>query len=370
MLRPIISQLKLQDEVLHVNPSNEEDVSSLAEKVRGIRVGLVAATAGLEGQMPLLGIEVARGQIGGGDLARVFNKLKEVGGSSHVLSSFAVLLQQDDTTRKRLNGKLKRFASSTGLEELFPILEESTRELRELLARGLEKTTEWLDLVNHSRWTKETPKLEVNTNYIRAALEAFRTEKQHALLEPFKYLFDTGGKLNTVDPAAARALFRCHVFTTSLIGFAGHVLELLEMLEEIERRCPRARLHWPAKFTQMLAKAANEQEDTNPLEIGGEQPHEPKYGKDADAEDPRDIFQQGGRKMYTLWGHLTSARGLFALKYGLVSVALWTPQVCKSSAFFIYGNRGLWALIMAQAGLGVYTGEQIASFLTRVVSTG
>ena len=76
-----------------------------------------------------------------------------------------------------------------------------------------------------------------------------------------------------------------------------------------------------------------------------------------------------------------SANGIFALRMGLVSVALWVPAVCHSSAWIYYSNKGLWGLIMAQVcfifsffllcgdifiqtALAVYAGDQvgIASF--------
>lgn len=85
-----------------------------------------------------------------------------------------------------------------------------------------------------------------------------------------------------------------------------------------------------------------------------------------------------------------------------MSVALFVPAVCENSAQFFYENRyvflfsnrllkdpngqkkkknedeanqnrmlkkkrGLWALIMAQTGMGVFTGEQITSFVVRMV---
>jgi hypothetical protein len=31
-----------------------------------------------------------------------------------------------------------------------------------------------------------------------------------------------------------------------------------------------------------------------------------------------------------------------------VSIALWVPAVCSTSAWFYYDNKGIWALIMAQ----------------------
>ena len=36
-----------------------------------------------------------------------------------------------------------------------------------------------------------------------------------------------------------------------------------------------------------------------------------------------------------MWRLLSSDHGIFALKAGLVSVALWVPQVCGSSAYFV-----------------------------------
>lgn len=113
--------------------------------------------------------------------------------------------------------------------------------------------------------------------------------------------------------------------------------------------------------------------------------------KDPDAGDPRNALQRLGRHIYTLWKGLTGNSGIFALKYALVSIALFVPAVCENSAQFYYENRyillkncllrslrktrtrltrktrGLWALIMAQTGMGVFTGEQITSFVVRMV---
>lgn len=68
--------------------------------------------------------------------------------------------------------------------------------------------------------------------------------------------------------------------------------------------------------------------------------------KDPDASDPHNGVQRFGRGLYRLWQGLTGVNGIFALKYGIVSIALWIPQVIESSAYFTYTNRGLWALIM------------------------
>lgn len=68
--------------------------------------------------------------------------------------------------------------------------------------------------------------------------------------------------------------------------------------------------------------------------------------KDPDAGDPINAFQKLGRHVHTIWRGVSSAEGIFALKYGLVSIALWVPAVAPRSSQFVYENRGLWALIM------------------------
>lgn len=49
-----------------------------------------------------------------------------------------------------------------------------------------------------------------------------------------------------------------------------------------------------------------------------------------------------------------------------MSVALWVPAVCVSSAWFNYNNKGLWALIMAQVGLATYAGDQVCIILCKL----
>lgn len=44
----------------------------------------------LEGQIPMLQLEITRSQIGAGDLTKVFEKAKEVGSRSYGLASFVV----------------------------------------------------------------------------------------------------------------------------------------------------------------------------------------------------------------------------------------------------------------------------------------
>lgn len=71
-------------------------------------------------------------------------------------------------------------------------------------------------------------------------------------------------------------------------------------------------------------------------------------GKNPDALPPTTAFGRVFLKLGAFFRFFKSPEGIFGLRHAVVSVALWVPSVCASSAWFYYGNRGLWALIMAQ----------------------
>jgi len=60
---------------------------------------------------------------------------------------------------------------------------------------------------------------------------------------------------------------------------------------------------------------------------------------------------------------------VFTIKYVFISIALWIPSVCKSTATFYYDQKGIWALIMGQTILNVYAADQIFNLFTRISGT-
>ncbi|OCF73911.1 hypothetical protein I204_05757 [Kwoniella mangroviensis CBS 8886] len=431
MLGPTIRLLKLQDSVVTTSPQDTERWHELATQSYALRAGHIAGVTALEGQTALLQLEITRGQIGPGNLQKVFAKVKNLGLRAYGLASFSMIIDEQHRSAKAVfeessphsmirvkahHDRMKQHIDEThSLEGLLPILAESTSELRQTSAKALDDISDWLLLVNHTRWKKKpssAPDIrhrELNLQNVRNALKGFRESKHFQMLEPYKDSFDprTGElKLHLMESYrySSRDLFRCFVFTSSLIAFTIDLIELLELLLQIERDNPKSRIQLPNAFTKNVVKSANEKEGGNPLDMGTgdnssldvnasleEDDHDEERGetstavekkdsakkekkvtthaKDPDAEDPRNAFQRFGRSLHHLWQGLTGASGVFALKYGLVSVALWIPAVCPSSAYFTYTNRGLWALIMAQTGLGVFTGEQIQQFILRMGGT-
>ena len=105
----------------------------------------------------------------------------------------------------------------------------------------------------------------------------------------------------------------------------------------------------------------------------------PSEKRNPDAFPPKTKSGKAFLKLAAFLRFFKSANGIYALRMGFISVALWIPSVCESTAWFYYDNKGLWALIMGQVrscivvcsflelmvsfqtGLAIYAGDQVSS---------
>lgn len=347
---------------------------------------------------------------------------------------------------RNLVGETER-TGSRAIEHLLPILHDSSSRLRTSCLTSMQDGIDWLEWTNRHRWYRgkaaypsgETvqqglDKRRANLEELRNALTDFRQSDHLQLLEPFRELFDaeTGNFKNDTDNMSdtdslrlsTRSLFLTFVFVTNLVSYATTLVEFLEVLLEVEARSPRNKIQWPFQLNNAV-KVATSRDGTsvNPLEIGSdtiddddddssttdststadktkkrptkeekrrktEERRNTKYALDPDAERPRNALQRFLRTIGFAWAWQSSPEGLFALRYALVSIALWVPAICPSSVYFTYIHRGLWyvllltftvyahtysplprALIMSQTGLGIFAGEQIVGFITRMGGT-
>lgn len=88
-------------------------------------------------------------------------------------------------------------------------------------------------------------------------------------------------------------------------------------------------------------------------------PHASTYGirediRDPDAGPPTNPLHHIGRLLWRFYCWNLTAEGIFCWKYTIISIAFWMPSVFKNSTYFVYKERGVWALIMAQTGLDIY----------------
>jgi hypothetical protein len=168
---------------------------------------------------------------------------------------------------------------NTSLDDLLPILADSTAPLRSAAETCLHSAISWLDELNQTRWRNpkpDSPSITVregNLSRLRSEIDEFRQSRHFEMLKPFREAFDENGQLKPelvgMYKYTGKDLFRCHVFTTNLVYFSLVLTEMLELLLDIERRNPKAKMQLPSKFAQHLVKSANDTEGGgNPLDMG------------------------------------------------------------------------------------------------------
>lgn len=257
------------------------------------------------------------------------------------------------------------------------------------------------------------------TEALKKALGAWRETERVGLIKPYERFFDAETRRlkenvkrdKVTEMFAARSLFICFVFSYALDAFAERLLHLLDILVDLDAKRSRPRVWMPSGFGKLGRKIMSRRQvdqTVTPLAMGtSEDPTQ--FGDDTDSDEDDDstideekaegVKEEGeeeeeeedsmnfwhrrnpdalppttavGRslvKVGAIFRFFKSPEGVFSFRVAVVSVALWVPAVCPSTAWFYYGNRGLWALIMAQMGLAVYAGDQIAGFVVRLAGT-
>jgi hypothetical protein len=391
-LRPIQSILSLQDEVVETKTADEEKISELAGKAKGLRLKHVQGVNAVEGQMGLLQLEVTRGQIGAADLNKIFEKAKELGSRSYGLASFVVRCHEvqrpggcvkltcqmlTDESHKSLfkvsredeshtNHRIKHAVNhmekhrhaGTKIDDLLPIIASSTSDLRSAAKTGLDDAIKWLDVANHSRWTRppkgatEISFREANLARLKETLAEFRATKHFELLKPYRELFDERGNVRPEAATAMRAstptVFRCNVFTSSLISFSIVLVGFLELLLEVERANPKARIQLPAAFAKMLVKSVNDKSGGgNPLDLGtGNSEDDSSDGASSTTtlvENKKEKVKKATRAKAKTYGMASRPRGrqrqLIIRKRSRCGRSLeWTAEVWERSSSAVEGS--------------------------------
>ncbi|KAG6849761.1 hypothetical protein H0H93_005443 [Arthromyces matolae] len=301
------------------------------------------------------------------------------------------------------------------LDSLIPIIAESSADLRDACGGVINALTEWFHGCNSGRWTglfTKYDKVKGDQRHatlveqraaLQTALEQYREIQRVKIIQPYERFFDpvTGQRLKSNDASnsdemfAARSLYICFVFSFGLDAFADSLTKFMSIVIDIDGKRPKPRVWAPSGFGKLGRKIMSKQDvspQVAPLAVGTSQDpisfDEDHEDAADDDEEPEAVPQDKGTKRKnpdalpptTAFGRFflclgkilrffKSPEGIFGLRHAVVSLALWIPSVCPSTAWFYYGNRGLWALIMAQTGLAVYAGDQIAGFVVRIVGT-
>ncbi|KDR68787.1 hypothetical protein GALMADRAFT_78068 [Galerina marginata CBS 339.88] len=318
------------------------------------------------------------------------------------------------------------------LDSLVPILAAASADLRGSSESAVLAMVDWLQDANSNRWaalfSRSNPattderhaKLVDASRKLEATLDEFKNVERIKLIKPFEKFFDpkTRKLLMHCDLFTSRSLYICFVFIDTLDAFAESIAKLLKTIIEIDSQRSKAKIWFPGRIVRATQNITNgefkgtegplsmgtaenpmsfdepstrrsssstldeDDDDDDQSEgldgIDEEQSADPPskfvsssshFLRNPDAFPPTTAFGRFIIKLAAVLRFFKSPEGIFALRMGIVSVALWVPAVCRTTAWFYYDNKGLWALITAQTGLGVYAGDQIAGFIIRLAGT-
>lgn len=180
--------------------------------------------------------------------------------------------------RRMLEMQEKNRHPGTGIDDLLPLLRESTASLRTSASEALSEGMKWLDTVNHSRWKSAknatpTSHREERLSKLKAELEVYRTQGRHVMLEPVKSTFDANGHLipSMIGHLrfSTRDLFTTFLLSTHLTYFCEELIEFLDLLLDLERENPKNKWNFPQKLAAAAKESAGEQVNGgNPLDLG------------------------------------------------------------------------------------------------------
>ncbi|KAG8732844.1 hypothetical protein FRC10_000576 [Ceratobasidium sp. 414] len=275
-------------------------------------------------------------------------------------------------------------AQHTHITEMIPIVYAATADLRKALSKALETTAAAVRDINGRRYksVKSEPleNLYSAREALRTTLGEYRDSRRAAIVQPLADAVDavSGRVLDEHGrPAVSfRPLFVCFVLESNLCWTADAVLVVVGVMVRAMEERKKNRL-WAPTGLRKIGNLLRRDEGTSPIQgdvnpipdPGKDDEYSREYRKDPDARPPKSAVQYLTYAIWSVWRFMRTDEAIFAIKYTIVTIALWLPQVIKHSAEFTYNEKGLWALIMAQFGLNMYMSDQIGQFVARIMGT-
>ncbi|OBZ77446.1 Uncharacterized protein C57A7.05 [Grifola frondosa] len=401
--------IDMQKDVLASSPQDLSPGSPLVMRIQGARAAVIQHLHRLTAQKGFLNLELSWGRWNGDDIIELMDPLFIVASRISALNSFAKLLghplsmntdglphTDTDSSTGTASGSagdtllLRQFREhshtaeaefSVRIVDVLPVIEEATLELREACSAALAATQALVVCVNTKRYKRGGTEAEQHLQDVeeasanlRHAMEAFKQEKRLLLLEPFQSVFAAA---DTMKMPPMRSLYAAYVFAANLMTIGSGILVLSDAISTTARRRTHTRL-WLPKGLRAIGKLLRSRgqsgdravgEETMPEEGGESEREEQSYKRDPDSRPPTNVMQRLASFVHKALLWCRTPEALFTFKYVIVSIALWIPSVVRTSAHFVYAERGVWALIMAQTTLNIYASDQIFNYVMRIGGT-
>ncbi|CAE6440783.1 unnamed protein product [Rhizoctonia solani] len=415
----------MQEVVLGQTVDQLASARGVLAKINGIQDGALAMLQGFTMNSSMLNLEFSYGRWSGADVETLEMPLKVIITKARGMSAFAtqyceymntladrlpsvstdstVAVQDKDDREKpskdqRLDFRVQATqrilqirrkiavleqAQDTRVETIVPLIRDSTSQLRTALSKALGSTSKAIQDVNSRRYKPIQPEslehLQASRDSLNSALSTYKESGRLDIFEPLTKALDTAsGRVfdQHGDPLISlRPLFMSSVFESNLCWTANGVLTLMDLVVKLMEARPRNRLWAPTQLRKLASVLFRGQGPSVIRDVysvpkpSKEDEYLQTFHRDPDARSPQGFGQKLSHVIRVAWRYLNTDEAIFGFKCTVVTLALWFPQVIKSSAEFTYNERGLWAMIMAQFGVEMYMSDHIGGFVVRTAGT-
>ncbi|KAF7348773.1 hypothetical protein MVEN_01396800 [Mycena venus] len=404
----LVQLIQIQDTVLEARSEELTRDSPLIRKFRALRAQLIGTQQQLAATSGFLSLEFTYGRWSGDDVRSLGGTLRYayyswgllnfdrllgtacVAPASPALTAGSTTAPGSVVTRDtyllrqiHTRNAAREAAHGVRPEDMLPILNAATADLRSASTAALTAVRAIVDLVNTTRWRRGTPAretacaetLDASAAQLRAALAGFDAVGQGALLAPFlPVLRDATPDETHADPPL-RALFVAYMFAADALGIARATLVLVDTARALCDKRMKSRLWAPTGLRSLwsvLVRRGDKTDGTFGEDTSAPvkpTPETRNHRRDPDSRPPTNALQRIMNGVHKVYRWAGTAEAVFIFKYVFISLALWLPAVFKHSAHFYYVEKGIWALIMAQTTLNIYAADQIFNYVTRLLGT-
>jgi hypothetical protein len=292
-------------------------------------------------------------------------KFKEVG--SHQRAQLAelanTLYEQDHSTLEELATKLRQ----TGLTATEGCLE------------GLNAIQESLQFVRRQHWYHKATAAEHDRAHeriqsvvavLRETRKTFLREMTEKLEEVYGPFFDDFAA-DKSQPSNLSGVIIFMNFQEHMVNALTRIEVVLEQISSHFSTARRIRPWFPIRLKYAVAWALKGRTRA-PMSSGASTKNPEKLERNETAKAakgeggivlgarrgyrPR-ARHPAGRVILGLYRWLTCDEGIYALRVVIVTIAISIPAVLPNTAGFYFREKGLWALVTAQLGLGIYISD-------------
>ncbi|KAH9919970.1 uncharacterized protein BXZ73DRAFT_104789 [Epithele typhae] len=368
LLEKFKTSITVQDEVLQADPHDVMPGKPLAGKIKGLRASSLAQIQRLLASKQFLDIE--------------FTSLN---GSAQLMSSLLALSEEPTPENESVADSqitatgdsylFRQFRNCNAtveqehrvrLVDILPTIREATSEVR-AAAHEVLSNIKLLDAL--------LIELDKSLTLLKDAMAAFKNNGRFVLLQPFQPLLEhhDAGKIRHLP---LRSLYVAFAFTSNLTTVCRAIQTLAETVIAVASKRKTPKLWGPTSFRrlwQVLRSSRGSGQDVVGEDHTSDKPQDAEeiraHKRDPDSRPPRNFLQRIANAVHKVYRWAGTPEALFAFRMVILTIALWIPQVVQASAGFVYRERGIWVLIMAQSTMNVYASDQVYIYVLRIIGT-